>query len=143
MAGLTVGRRWLKFTGIALTCRSSALSNYRPDEIIWPSFIVGEIVDLHTFKTWSDTEQHDYLSGSVDRILRLDGMDKTYYPDILMEYEVNEDDQIYMRMMSRGGHSDHVNCTVLKTFLRDKKLPFDSTSDRNVIMTMTNFLTVF
>lgn len=111
--------------------------------IIWPSFIQGEIVvDLDTFKTWSDDEQHDYLSGSVDRILQLDGMDTSFYPDVLMEYDP-DDDQIYMRMISQGGHTDHVNCAVLKTYLRDRKLPFDSTSDRNVIMTMTNFLRVF
>jgi hypothetical protein len=101
-------------------------------------------MDLATFESWSDQEQHDYLSESVERILALPGIDRSFYPDVLIEYEISEDeDQIYMRMMSKGGHTDDSNCLVLKNHLRSIKVPFGSTSDRNVIMRMTDFLKVF
>jgi hypothetical protein len=50
---------------------------------------------------------------------------------------------ILFKFMSDGGHTDDVNGLACKAYLSSKGIKFDTTADRNVIMTMTDFLTAF
>jgi hypothetical protein len=101
-------------------------------------------MNLNMFNAMADDAQNTYLEQAAQRILALPGIDRSYDADILMECDTEDgEDQIFFKFMSNGGHTDAVNGLACKAHLIRNNIKFDTTADRNVIMTMTDFLAAF
>jgi hypothetical protein len=97
---------------------------------------------LSKFIKLDEDAQDERLKKAQKRIFALPGFawDDNVY--ILMECD-EDDDQIFFKFMSEFGLHDDANGKAMHAYLNSKKIWFDSTAQRNVIMKLSDFLAEF
>lgn len=100
------------------------------------------MLTVSNFFAMSHDEKNEVFETIEQNILALPNMQVDDDVSILFE-DAGNNTKCFMKFMSDKGKYDAANGITLKSFLDSRKVVYDSTADRNVILNMSDVLKLF